>query len=240
MGGDIRVIIREKSGNIIKMNRWTNSFPDFINSPKFISKDISHYDAYMKSFYEMKKDWEANHESGEFKYPMTDFYFPDDGLLAPSGYGILLIDYMKEKVMSVQGYASLGRFDELILHTLFDKKICDDYIMMGLIPKEQYEGLVVLFNDGKLNQISTYNPDTKSIEFNDVTKEELEVFVRDNLKIKKPKHFECIINMDPWEIVRFEETDKGLAEAKEFMENLGFEFTDADNKRWNSFYDYRK
>ena len=49
MGGLITVIVREESGKIHKMARWTNTMSDLIDSVGFIEKDPAHLQSYLNS-----------------------------------------------------------------------------------------------------------------------------------------------------------------------------------------------
>lgn len=49
MGGTIRVILREEDGKLHNMLRWTNSFPAFFKSTKFIFLYIYRKQEYMKN-----------------------------------------------------------------------------------------------------------------------------------------------------------------------------------------------
>lgn len=106
MGGSIAVTLIKPDGEVLKMERWTNTLPDFLNHLDFINKKESHITNYLKEWRKMQKDYQKNGPDGPFKYEMTDVYFPYD-LFAPSGYGLIVIDMAKDKIYSCQGYCGI-------------------------------------------------------------------------------------------------------------------------------------
>jgi hypothetical protein len=108
MGGTVTIIVKENEQTIHKMARWTNSFPQFIKNPKFFTKDPEHLKDYLKPWQDMMTDYEANKATGQFSHNMTDVYAPQSGLIAPTEYGIIYIDYVAHKIISCQGYSSIS------------------------------------------------------------------------------------------------------------------------------------
>ncbi len=105
MGGTVAVTLRDVDGTEYRMNRWTNSMSWGICNAKMFVKDRDHINAYLKQWLELKSDWEANHYGGNFKYEMTDYYFPNPGLV-PDGYGLVVVDLMNDTILDMQGYTS--------------------------------------------------------------------------------------------------------------------------------------
>ena len=106
MGGTISVTIIEQNGDMHKMQRWTNNVPAFIKNVKFITKDSDYVKAYLDRWLPLKSDWEKNGPDGPFEYEGTTDFFPSTGM-TPDEYGILVIDFQKDKIYAIQDYVEL-------------------------------------------------------------------------------------------------------------------------------------
>jgi hypothetical protein len=107
MGGSIGVTLITPDGETYKMDRWTNSFPDFVNNMRFLKKRRRHINQYMELWLRLKADWDKNGPDGPFEEEGTTSYFPHEGMI-PVGYGCLVIDMQKEKIFCMNSYASVG------------------------------------------------------------------------------------------------------------------------------------
>jgi hypothetical protein len=105
MGGTVAVTLRDVDGTEYRMSRWTNSMPWGICNAKMFQKDPQHIANYVKQWLEMKADHEANKDTGEFEFNMTDCYHPSPGL-CPDGYGLVVVDLMNDVILDMQGYSS--------------------------------------------------------------------------------------------------------------------------------------
>ncbi len=74
MGGTLATTLRRKDGTTHKMARWTNVLPDFVHDIRFLEKDEAYLDDYMSMWYDMAADWDENHQTGQFRLPMTPCY----------------------------------------------------------------------------------------------------------------------------------------------------------------------
>jgi len=108
MGGTLAVTLRTEDKDY-RMLRWTNPVPGFINHPGLVSKDPKHVAQYMKSWFEMQDYWLENRDTEEYKLHMTSCYEPFPAPLAPAGYGLVVIDFRTNKILSHQGYSTPGR-----------------------------------------------------------------------------------------------------------------------------------
>ncbi len=96
MGGSVRVIVRKESGEVIPMIRWTIQLPYIVKNPKFTNSDKDWLDKYIKS-------------------AENDTYNQCEQHLAPEGYGLVVMDFMKKKIYSSQGYTSLLGYSDVAL-----------------------------------------------------------------------------------------------------------------------------
>lgn len=229
MGGSIGVTIREENGTIHKMCRWTNPLPDFFRSVKFIEKYADYLKEYLNTWYEMVKEYKDHIDGVKLlpKITMVDVYAPYP-FFAPMGYGLVVIDYQKNKVYSAQGYSSFvsNINDAMIIQDLrneedaqFWKELCDKKLLIfekyykANNNDENYEGEIV----------------NQQISF-----EELVALLNKNRTERNYLQFR--INVEPWEFIRFEETLKGFTEFKEKLLSEGFEFSDEDEKSWSDYF----
>lgn len=146
MGGNLAVTIITEDGEMYKMNRWTNSLPDFVNNMKFVQKDKEHLANYLASWLKMKEDWAKNGPNGPFEFPMTSSYFPHFEMV-PVDYGLVVIDMKKNKIYSQQGYSTPGKAQRNL------KRIDDFKDRPNYITEEELEKAAVLEafeNEGRL------------------------------------------------------------------------------------------
>lgn len=124
MGGNLAVVVR-RNGEVLPMQRWTNTLPWFVNHLGLIEQWPEHFDEWMESYRKMESDWKAHRKTYEklarrfgrnsipldkdpFEHNMTAVYAPYPWRKVPSEYGIVVIDYDQKVVLSHQYYTSLG------------------------------------------------------------------------------------------------------------------------------------
>lgn len=247
MGGTIRVILREENGTIHKMFRWTNSFPWFVNHMGLVNKDPKHLKAYMRAYVEMKIDYLKNKDKpdveGEEKFEnfMTSAYFPEADWIAPAGYGLLVIDYMKDKILSCQGYSHVGNVDMGKLRMALDDSEENRFIRSGMIQDDEIESYKTMLEEGRIAEHVMWDLKEEGFVSHNRTKEEILGFTSINFYEDKSEearelkwsHFK--LDLNPWEVFNYDESVEGYAEFKEKMVELGFEFTEEDEKLWNEY-----
>ena len=226
MGGCIGITIREENGKEHRMCRWTNPTPHFINHSKFIEKDKSHLENYLKTWYEMVDDY-----NGPKKLNMSDVYAPSP-YLAPMEYGLIVVDYKTNKVLHSQGYTSLGSLLPSSLSLCAMSGRDDDYA------KEELEDAKKLFDTGKIISARGYSKETGIVEieeptFDEVIKNQKRSF--NFLKETKTLMTDLFLDMSPWEIKKFDESAEGVVELKKEVINLGFKITKEEEKEWKCF-----
>ena len=229
MGGSIGITIREEDGTIHKMCRWTNSMPYFFRSIKFIEKDKEYLKEYLNVWYEMVKEYE-DAQNGIKPLPeitMVDVYAPFP-YLAPMDYGLVVVDYMNNKVLHSQGYSS------------FVSKINESTIYLELKNPEDSQEWEQLCNQKKLLLESKYYYElNKHEEINkEVSFEEIKSLV--STKERDIIGLDFKIKTEPWEFIRFEEDENGIKNLKLEIEKLGFHFTEKENEMWNEYIERYK
>lgn len=84
--------IRRSDGTVWNRGVWTNSFPYYILNPLFLGENNDCVNSYCKAWGAIK---------GESEWWGS---YPD---LAPNGYGIIVIDFVKKKILSMQNYSKI-------------------------------------------------------------------------------------------------------------------------------------
>jgi len=232
MGGTVAVTLRKPDGTEYRMDRWTNSMPWGIGNRKMITHDMAHVDEYLKEWLGMKEDYEQNKETGVYEYPMTDCYFPSEGL-APCGYGLVVVDMVNNVILSMQGYTS---FDSLcaasismdLPHGINDPdsnvSIFKEFYDAGKVPGVMTRDSFKIADAGG----DPYLPLTQSF---DELMEELVDPDKRNL-------FDFKLDLSPFTLEEFEEYNpQALIKYRARLLELGFELTDKENEIWAAAID---
>src|SRR3990167_692614 len=221
MGGTIAVCLRKPNGEEFRMLRWTNPIPYYIHNIKFFNKDEEYIEEYLFQWREMKQDWEKNSKSKNFEFNMTDVYAPyDNKCLYPCSYGLILIDMVNDKILSLQGYTKIGF---------------------------TYNHALSLANDGGIISDNDILEDYKQLYNNDRF---LKIVDKMNNKILENKSFgelcnvpsqefwEIEINTSPFSVEDFSETEEGVLSLKKRVLELGFNISAEEEKEWNKFIEH--
>ncbi len=86
MGGSVLIGIRRRNGEFFISERWTNPTTFWFNDPDFYNDDEVELQEYI---------------DGENDKPQT--------VIHPSEYGVILVDFIRRRVISRQDYTSIGR-----------------------------------------------------------------------------------------------------------------------------------
>lgn len=237
MGGTVAETIRKEDGQIIKMARKTGAYNWMFFSKDFNSGKIEEaIDAHVQKFTEMKDDF----ESGEpYKFPMSPVYGWCDHI-APTDYGLVVIDFQNKKIHSMQGYDVPGTLYSISLskHMGGDKETKEAYKFMA--ENNLFE---VYDNDmkhlGDIHSVfgakDTFNAIQKEIEnaYNPLNA------LKDIFKKNKVNPSQLIFTpkaLKDFEIITYEE---GPEDLLKFLTNLkadGFNFNADEVKMWKEHF----
>lgn len=254
MGGSIAVTARRANGEVIRMCRWTNPLPFFFQNARLFEGDETHLDEYLKQWYQMRDDFERNNTrpepdieedaeawdkwSARFEYPMTPVYAPYP-FLAPHGYGLVVIDYQTQTMLSMQGYSALievspdtfghaGPFPEnppdfgpLTSFLAVSRQEHEEEVsrISGLFKRKC---LYVVPRGAESSDQATLVPDLDTARA---------IAAEDNAWFK----YRFFVKPDPWKVRRFPETPDGADEFHDNLVDLGFQFTPQENDLWGAF-----
>lgn len=122
MGGTLGFTLRQANGEQFRMSRWTNWCPWAIDNLKLVKKRSRH-------IYKIKKEWVES-----LQKPKKDRHWAySHPYLAPtSGYGLVVVDLLKNKLLDCNGYHHFGK-------------------MLGITLKNEYRagGLADFQSDGE-------------------------------------------------------------------------------------------
>jgi len=247
MGGSVAVTVREESGREHRMCRWTNVLPWFVNNMKLVNKDPTHVAAYLKQWNEMRADYLKHQQDENFESPMTPCYAPYS-TLAPHGYGLVVIDMQKNRILSSQGYSYLGDIDSIAVAS--DMSSVSPGVHKMVIGGKQpaRRGLKAFHDDADGNayrfrefleagRISEAKGNNNSISMEGKSLDDtIEIIKNDH---KHSLHFP--IDMSPFKIKTYYEYDSDSAiEMRQDIEQLGFSLTDEENKIWDEWIQHNR
>lgn len=232
MGGSIRVIIREEDGKVHKMIRWTNHLPYFVKNKKFFDCDKEYIKEYINR---------------------NDSYRVDDNIMAPECYGITVFDFMKKKILNMQGYCGYSEIDNSELYISRDD---NSRFQNRDVYFDSYTASKELLNCGYLKfQELSYNKNdySNTNEIHDIEPITIDEFIDGRFekgilnsiknmfgeKVKGDIVSRVILSIDydkiGWKLIddRSEDVDM-LFKIYETMYEDGFNFSNDDNEVWES------
>ncbi len=231
MGGSIGFTVRQEDGTEHRMCRWTNSMDSLIKNLKFYTKSGDHLKEYLKTWYDMVKDYD-DAKKGIRPLPkitMVDVYAPNP-FLAPMNYGLVVVDYITNNVLNLQGYTDLEKFDFNvvgydILHSdndedyLYFKELCENKRVIGIINNEPDP-----HNDKTIISVTTERI---------FTFEESKKFLKEEKRSMYGTFFK--VDTSPWTFTRYPKTKEGIIEFRKKVLELGFVLTDEEKTMWDEY-----
>jgi hypothetical protein len=226
MGGSVAETIRKKDGTLIKMARKTGIYNTMFFSKEFNSNDEDlAINNHCKAFFEMKEDY----ENGTNKFLMSSVYGHYSSL-APTDYGLVVIDFERKKIHSMQGYDTPGyehavRFSEIYVN---DKGTEQDY---NFLVENNLLNFYSFRNGELLGDVEKLFG--SKITLKKLRKELNKNYSRDiNMAKMKPK------KLEEFEIIVYNETPEGTIDFFKNLVNDGFVFTDEDLNNWKEHINY--
>lgn len=225
MGGTIAVTLRTATGIVEPMARWSNPLPLFSHNIHFIKGDQAHIDDYMEQWYAMKQDWDQHRQTRRWDFPMTPTYAPWR-LKAPMGAGLVVFDFSRQIILSMQNQTNFG------------------FVYPDSITQDSEPDYNELIAQGRLYLIKHfYDKGVEQVSKID-TLEEVR-FLDKVLQAKRnAPDYQYIANiavdLQPWKVSSFPETENGALSLKLQMQELGFEFSKEEDDQWNEWIAERK
>jgi len=229
MGGNIGVTIREENGTEHRMSRWTNPIPWFINNLKFLNKNPSHLQEYLKTWYDMRTDWLEHKNDDKFELNMTPVYARHP-YLAPDEYGLIVIDMQRNVILEYQGYTIIGGIHSATI--CYERDLGESMYTDGEMDTNR---LRELFDAGKVKSIETFAKVASKSKYKKMTID-LSGQKFDEVIKTTPDFARFLIDMSPYEVIHYE--DRNSNEAKRMLRDikkLGFKITPEEKKIWSQW-----
>ncbi len=201
MGGSIRVIVREESGKVHKMVRWTNQLPYFVKNKRFFESDKNHIDEYVN-----RND----------SYKMNNY-----DIMAPDGYGIVVFDFKKKKILSSQSYCGFDDFRSSELYLSKNSKSSINFDLYNNI-LEMRDNNMLIYNES--------NDETNEIY--EVEPFDIDEFIDSSHRKFQSAFIQIDYNKIGWQLIDNGDSIEDEFNIYETMFNDGFKFTYEDNLVW--------
>lgn len=224
MGGTTSVTVRKPNGEDIRMTRWTNTMSWGICNNKMFESDEKHIDDYLDEWVSMQKDYEANKKTGNYEFPMTDCYFPGEGLV-PCGYGLTVVDHVNKIILDMQGYCSFDNIHAAAVSLSLGRNQDE--------PDSEYSRFKEFFDAGKVKGVKTIETYKAGRELDplDMTFDE----TIDALGKDFTRYFDFPLDISPWTIERFDESNSlDTCRMHLRVKELGFELSDEEEEAWSA------
>jgi len=250
MGGSVKVVIRFKDGKVKCQTRHTNALPYWFNQ---------NYDFIIEPEKVCKEYISKNKESG---------YYVSGATNSPDGYGIVVIDLLKNEIISCQGYTEFNFLHSgslavsLSLYNSFDLKLKDSdipYIKIHNEKEKLSKDLRQFFGRDseqfKKEVLSLYKMviNEKIVRFNfDTKKEEPFKFLGNRLTgnklwlrtlkfLKKRNIYKyCFVIKRNQKVFTYEDSEVGFNKVFNKMKKNGFKFSNKALKEWREFYEWNE
>lgn len=198
MGGTIQFVFRGTDGSISKRVVWTNSLPNYLYDTRIYNKDRSVIDEILE-------------EPTIYDIPETE------NRIAPHEYGILIVDWLKNKIYSCNSYFTpdyinsiyFTRGDELSTNTSALRKMASDSRFMYPVTFSH--------NDGMTSHLEKAGDVNFSRNFNEFYDQCVLIEKTMNSYLVKIK-----IDTTPLEVVSFSNTEEGMNALKDVLIKDGF------------------
>ncbi len=233
MGGSVALTIREQDGTEHRMSRWTNILQWICCDAGTFSKDPKHLKAVLKQWREMREDWaefearpdkSVSRDQYRFRFDMTDVYAPYT-MLAPDGYGLVVLDMQKNVLLTMQGYTG---FDSLYCRV--DREMDPDGYgqVKGLFEAGRVRGWKILKGKAKEGDDPFYEiplPDgctwDQLVKLDKQYRKDRTIFIHG-----------ILIDRTPFTVEKFNEDQHGAIAFRQRLLDLGFKLSPEEEQQW--------
>lgn len=230
MGGTVAETIRRENGEVIKMARKTGAYNWMFFTKEFCEEkfDLA-IDNHVKAFTQMKEDY----QSGEpYKYPMSPLYGWCNET-APIDYGLIVIDFKKKKIHSMQSYDTPGTHYVSMLskHVILEKDT--EYHFNYLIKNNL---LNIITNDDKTSDINDFFGSNFTLEKLRKKLDNSFIIIK-NILGKENSLRSALFSpksLNNFKLLKYEETPEGTLKFFEELVNDGFLFEKSELDMWKS------
>ncbi len=235
MGGTIGFTLRRPNGKEYRMSRWTNWTPWAIDNIRLVNKEEGHIRAIVR-------DWVKARKHPEKEWHWT-YNYP---YLAPAEYGLVVVDYQKNKILDCNHYHQFAQISGILLKNEVNATRIDNtgYTLggdgeeMGLkafFSKEGNEAarFYDFYKAERIKAVEQWSPEKEEWELvDDVNNWSLRKIVTELICVDNAwTNFH--LDMSPFEVVKFKEGAEGFTQFRQAVLDLGFELTKEEEKIWD-------
>jgi len=224
MGGVIGFTLRIADGTEYRMSRWTNWSPWAIDNIGMVHKSPQHVEAVLHEWIK-QKDWPDDKKNWSYHEPF----------LAPSQYGLVVVDFLNNKILDCNGYHAFGKMGRCGLSLDFKIEDCGDSDDTTVFSEEGTDAyrFYQFFKEKRIKHYQMWQNGKKHVhptDFNSLTPKELAKFIT---KYDPESDGFFILDMSPFEVTRFQESPEGWKLFRQAVLDLGFKLTDEEEEIWN-------
>jgi hypothetical protein len=235
MGGSVAFMLRDRDGEEHRMCRWTNTMPYFVKNVRLVRKNRPHLAKWVKTWTDMYEDY----TSGANKHNMSKVY-ASHPYLAPYSYGLVVVDCIKNKIISCQDYTSFDTFFSISCKVDMDQEGEESFYKYN---RERGPNQAFLLREffmlDKILRVERWNNKKEEYEVWDTFKEEVgsaEDLLRCLKDRKMTDSLNFYLNLHPFELVDLgRPTKDNLGELKKQVLDLGFKLSKKEEKLWDDF-----
>lgn len=239
MGGCLAITLREKDGREFRMSRWTNASPFLIDNIDLINGS-DHIQKYLIEPWLKETKKPDDQRSWSFNHPY----------LAPSEYGLVVIDFMHNKLLDLNDYHGFGRCQSLNLYNESCATQIDDMgITWGVGEKlgirafleddgNEASRFYKFHKAGRIKAVQKFDPvwlryvdtgvDINGWDFEKVYKEYIEIMAERDYS----KEHCFLLDMSPLELVSLRGTFDSYRNFHQQILDLGFVLSDEEEEIW--------
>ncbi len=241
MGGVIGFTLREEDGIEHRMSRWTNWTPYAIDNIGMVNKSPAHIEEVLREW-KRQKDLPKEEKHWAYHWPY----------LAPSEYGLVVVDLQKNKLLDSNTYHRFG----YVSHVCIANELCSTIHDGGGYTMPGSDGAKALLNDKgnsaarlyrffqekRIKDFVMWNPETQEEyslgkDINSFTFDELMEFLSVKDWDNRIRHGRFVLDMSPLEVVTFPESREGWVSFRQAVLDLGLTLTEKEEELWREVID---
>lgn len=232
MGGSIAIIYRRPNGEVISRIKWTNVMPELLSDLELFAKN----DDWMMEFMSGGNAWLK--EDAPDKHSQMP--------IAPSEYGLIVIDFQKDSILSWNHYTIPGHLGSDYFANADRFARLSDSSDGGILIESREDEVTghskKLYWSKRVHTIRCFN-EAKTVVGVEGWEWQRFIAKLDELK----DYCQVYFDMRPFKVEIFpkwcndyKEEEASMFLCKKRMEELGFVFSPEDEKIWKEYFDYRR
>lgn len=238
MGGSVATTYRSKEGKVTKTVTYTGDVNDLFFTKEFKQdageNALAEFTAYAEK---MRDDYLKNKDTGNFTYELAG-EFGSHGQVSPEGYGLIVVDFEKKHIASMQGYHCPGhesifvldRPDQMLRYLIENNLL--DMVYFDKNDNQQVVSVQDFFGTKNLSEmVQMY----RSIyDFNDSDPEfkKLAGIVDIETIDNKRGFYLTPIYRHGFSVKRYEENEQGYLDFYKDLLDSGFEISEEETEGW--------